>query len=336
MAESAGALKGAGSVTSEYMRAGGEAGAFFGRQFAIDEAILSELLGIALARGGDYAELYFEHRESGNILFEEQRVKNVGGGIVQGLGVRVISGDAIGYAYTEDLSHEPMRKAADTAARISDRRDRVGPVAVRSQTTTQFYPVLGPAVDAPAAEKLELIRRADQAGRAYHPSIIRVDIAFVDEFKRILIASSDGRLAGDVQPMVRFNVTCLSEIDGSRQSATSGGGGRFGMEYFSEQTPERIAIDAARQAVLLQSAQEAPAGSMPVVLGAGDAGVLLHEAVGHGLEADFNRKKTSNYSDRVGEPVASPLCTIVDDGTISTAAGQSMSTMKAMAASSIR
>jgi TldD protein len=300
---------------------GSDAVSFFRRQFAIDDAVISELLGLALDHGGDYAELYFEHRESGNILFEEQRVKNVGGGIVQGLGVRVVSGDAIGYAYTEDLSREKMRQAADTAARISSGGGRHGSIAISEESTAQFYPVLGPASDTPAAEKLAIIRRADSAARSYHPSIARVDISFVDEIKHVLVATSDGRLTGDIQPMVRFNVTCLSEIEGERQTATSGGGGRFGMEYFDEHSPESIAQEAARQAVLLQSAHEAPAGPMPIVLGPGDAGVLLHEAVGHGLEADFNRKKTSNYSDRVGQSVASPLCTVVDDGTIPNSRG---------------
>jgi TldD protein len=302
-------------VTADEQR-GGESAAFFRRQFAIDDQIIAELLGVALERGGEYAELYFEQRESGNIVFEEQRVKNVGGGLMQGLGVRVVSGDAIGYAYTEDLSRETMRRAAATAAHISDRGDRVAPVSVAPQTAAQFYPVVTAAVEAQAADKLALIRRADNAARSYDPSIVRVDIGFFDETKHVLVATSDGRLSGDVQPMLRFNVTCLSEVEGNRQTATSGGGGRVGMEYFGTHEPGGIAREAARQAVLLQSAQEAPAGPMPVVLGPGDAGVLLHEAVGHGLEADFNRKKTSNYSDRVGDSVASELCTVVDDGTI--------------------
>jgi TldD protein len=301
--------------------ADGDVAAFFRAQFAIDDELLSYLLGIALAHGGDYAELYFEHRESESVQFEEQRVKNVGGGIAQGLGVRVIAGDSIGYAYTEDLSRERMRQAADTAARISSRGGRSGPIGLETVEPPQYYPVVGPANDAPAAAKLELIRAADRAARSYHPSIARVDISLADELKRVLVATSDGRMSGDVQPMVRFNVTCLSEEEGNRQTAVSGGGGRTGMEYFNVHTPESIATDAARLAVLLQSAVEAPAGPMPVVLGPGDAGVLLHEAVGHGLEADFNRKRTSNYSDRVGEQVASSLCTVVDDGTIPSGRG---------------
>jgi TldD protein len=295
---------------------GGPAAAFFQDTFAIDSTVLTEMLGVALGRGGEYAELYFEYRESGSIVFEDQAVKNVGGGVMQGLGVRVIQGDAVGYAYTEDLSREAMRRAADTAAQISTRNRTIDPVDMTIERPPQFYPVLQESVEAAAADKLAVIRRADRAARAYHPSIARVDISLLDETKRVLIATSDGRLAGDVQPLVRINITCLSEIDDSRQTARTGGGGRFGMEYFSRVTPESLAQEAARQAVLLQEAEEAPAGTLPVVLAAGDSGVLLHEAVGHGLEADFNRKRTSTYTDRVGKSVASELCTVVDDGTI--------------------
>jgi TldD protein len=141
-------------------------------------------------------------------------------------------------------------------------------------------------------------------------------VNFVDERRHIMVVTSDGRALGDVQPLVRFNVTCLSERDGDRQTARWGGGGRMGMRYFEAHTPESLAREAARQAVVLQSAIEAPAGSFPVVLAAGDSGILLHEAIGHGLEADFNRKRTSNYTDQVGNLVASELCTVVDDGTI--------------------
>ncbi|MGH2585417.1 MAG: TldD/PmbA family protein, partial [Dehalococcoidia bacterium] len=278
--------------------------------------VLNELLGVALGRGGEYAELYLEYRESGSITYEDQAVKTVGGGVMQGLGVRVIQGEAVGYAYTEDLSREAMRRAAETAAQISTGGRGAQPVNVTAERPPQFYPVLEESIDAAAADKLAVIRRADAAARAHHPSITRVDITLVDETKRVLIATSEGRLAGDVQPLIRVNIVCLSEVEGSRQTARGGGGGRFGMEYFDRVTPESLAVDAARQAVLLQSAQEAPAGTLPVVLAAGDSGVLLHEAVGHGLEADFNRKRTSTYTDRVGKPVASQLCTIVDDGTI--------------------
>jgi TldD protein len=294
---------------------------FFRTRFALDEQVFEDLLGEAMSQGGDYAELYFEYRESESIQFEDQRVRNVGGGVTQGLGVRVISGDAIGYAYSEDLSRERMRQAASTAAHISHSGGHVETVGLNAVEAPHYYPVLTSAGDAPASTKVELIRAADSAARAYDPSISRVEISTADELKRVLVVTSDGRIGGDEQPMLRFNVSCLSEVDGKRQTAVAGGGGRFGMEYFEARAPQSIAREAARQAVLLQSAQDAPAGPMPVVLGPGDAGVLLHEAVGHGLEADFNRKRTSNYSDRVGENVASALCTVVDDATISNSRG---------------
>ncbi|MGH2363898.1 MAG: TldD/PmbA family protein [Chloroflexota bacterium] len=288
----------------------------FGQRYAIDEQVLSSLLEVALSRGGDYADLYFEHRASSSIAFEEQRVKTASGGITQGVGVRVLSGDSTGYAYTEDLSVASMRQAAATAARICDRGSNPGPAGVTDGARPDRYRVDQPSIEVSSADKLALIRRADEAARAYDPSIIRVNVSFVEEVKHVLVATSEGRLAADYQPMLRFNVQCLSEVGTSRQMAVDGGGGRLGMEYFIDHPPESIAREAARQAVTLQRGVDAPAGYLPVVLGAGESGILLHEAVGHGLEADFNRKKTSNYSDRVGQQVASELCTVVDDATI--------------------
>jgi TldD protein len=286
------------------------------QRFGIDEAAAQSLLDTALAGGGDYAELYFEHKNAGNIQFEQQAVKSANRAVTQGLGVRVLLGEAVGYAYTEDLSRDAMRRAAETAAKIASRGERLKPAdSVHYETASHYSPSASTVGVAPA-DKVALLRRADDAARAYDRSIARVDISVVDELKNIAIFTSDGRMAGDVQPLVRFNVSCLSERDGRRQTARWGGGGRMGMAYFDEHSPEDLAREAARQATLLQSAIEAPAGTFPVVLAAGDSGILLHEAIGHGLEADFNRKKTSNYSDRIGEVVASELCTIVDDGTI--------------------
>ncbi len=294
---------------------------FFAERFGIDSKLMNDILAVALSAGGDYADLYFEHRKSSSIVFEEQAVKNAGGGIVQGVGVRVVHGDATGYAYTEDLTPEAMRQAAHTAARIASRNQHVSPVAVSRRSAADLYPVRIPSWEAAAAEKLAIIRRADEAARAYDPMIQRVVVSFGDEIKHVAIATSDGTFVEDLQPMIRLNIQTLSEKGKERQTAVGGGGGRLGLEYFEEHSPEELARDTARQAVLLQSAVDAPAGLLPVVLGAGDSGILLHEAVGHGLEADFNRKKTSNYSDRVGQSVASSLVTVVDDGTVMNSRG---------------
>ncbi|MCS6858456.1 MAG: metallopeptidase TldD-related protein, partial [Sandaracinaceae bacterium] len=169
--------------------------------------------------------------------------------------------------------------------------------------------------------KRDLLRRAAEKARLLDPRIVRVEASFSESYRAIRIATSDGRWLWDEQPLFRFGVRVIAEKNNVRRSGSSGGGGRMGLEYFNEKTPEWHAEEAVRQALVMLDAREAPAGEMEVVLGPGDSGILLHEAVGHGLEADFNRKKTSNYSGRIGEQVASPLCTVVDDATIPQARG---------------
>ena len=295
---------------------------FYASQLGVDEAAAESVLASALGRGGSFAELYFEHKRSGSLSFEDQQVKSTQASLSQGVGIRVVEGDAIGYAYTEDLSPDAMRRAAETAAQIA----HGGAESEAVDLTAASYPadryaIASPSTSTPLADKVELLRRADQAARAWHPSIARVDASMVDEEKRVLIVRSDGRLVADYQPLLRFNVSCLSELDGERRNARWGGGGRMGMPYFDEHSPESLAEEAARQAVLQQEAREAPAGTFPVVLAAGDSGILLHEAVGHGLEADFNRKGTSNYSNRIGQSVASELVTVIDDATLDRSRG---------------
>jgi TldD protein len=294
----------------------------FRDRFAIDPAVTSSLLSVALSRGGDFAELYFEHRTNSAIVWEDQRVKSATRTIAQGVGIRVVRGDAIGFAYTESFEFNAMRRAAETAARICAGERTAPPIdATPFLLGTSHYDFDHPLAAEPPAAKVALLERADRAARSYDPSITRLDASIGDELKYILIARSDGRIVGDVQPLIRFNVSALSQRGESRQVARQGGGGRMGIEYFEQVTPETLASEAARQAVLQQDAADAPAGTLPVVLAAGDSGVLLHEAVGHGLEADFNRKGTSNYTGRVGQPVASPLVTVVDDGTIASSRG---------------
>jgi TldD protein len=291
----------------------------------IDAAVAERLLSVALGSGGDYADLYFEYRSGADFVFEEGRVRTVGRGVSLGLGVRVLRGDATGYAYTEELSDDRMLEAARTAAQIASSGGAPGPVAVRPITLPSFYAIDRSSLDHPGLEKVELLRRADKAARAADPRIVRVEASLSEEWKEVLVVSSDGRLARDRQPMLRFNVSAVAEEgEGKqRQGGRSGGAGRYGMEYFLRpgQSPEEHGREAARLAVGMLHAVEAPAGPMEVVLGAGESGILLHEAVGHGLEADFNRKRTSNYTDQVGKAVASPLCTIIDDGTIGNARG---------------
>ena len=284
----------------------------------IDANIAHRLLALALERGGDYADLFFEYRVGADIVLEDEKIKTLGRGITMGLGVRVLKGDATGYAYSEDLGFERMAQAARTAAQIAAGGGAPAPVAVSSIAVPDFYPIGTPSVEIDPAGKLALLTRADRAARAADPRIVRCEASLSEEMKDVLIVTSDGKLIRDRQPLMRFGVRAVAEDGAKRQSGSSGGGARSGLEYFDDprHTPEAHGREAARIAIAMLDARDAPAGEMEVVLGPADSGILLHEAIGHGLEADFNRKKTSNYTDRIGQRVASPLCTVVDDGTV--------------------
>ncbi|NNE19758.1 MAG: metalloprotease TldD [Myxococcales bacterium] len=283
----------------------------------IDADIANRLLKISLGKGGDYADLFFEYSVSGSYIYDEQILKSARRAVSMGLGVRVMKGDATGYAYCEDFSFDAMKEAAETAAQIAAGGKPVAPLGVSMmRDIPSRYPVPVESLDVEGEAKKALLERADRAARASDPRVIRVDASFAESLREILVANSLGHMARDRQPLIRFGVRVIAEDGGNRQSGSSGGGGRMGLDYFDERTPEAHAEQAVRQALVMLDAREAPAGEMDVVLGPGDSGILLHEAVGHGLEADFNRKKTSNYSDRVGEEVASELCTVVDDASL--------------------
>jgi TldD protein len=289
----------------------------------IDARVAERLLATSLGSGGDHAELYFEYRSGNDFAFEEGRVRTVGHAVVLGLGVRVVRGDATGYAYTEDLSEARMLDAARTAGQIASHGVSLAPVALAASALPDFYPVRELSLARRGEEKVALLRRADAAARAFDPRIIRVQAGFAEGWSDVLVVSSDGAFARDRQPMVRLGISAIAEEGGKRQSGHSGIAKRRGLDLFAEMgsTPEDHGREAARLAVAMLHAREAPAGPMEVVLAAGESGILLHEAVGHGLEADFNRKQTSNYSGQIGRLVASPLCTVVDDATLAGARG---------------
>lgn len=287
----------------------------------IDAEIARKLLSVALERGGDYADLFFEYCVSGSYAYDEGILKSAGRSVTLGLGVRVMMGDATGYAYVEDLSMEAMLHAARTAGQIARAGGTRTPEGLAAREHPRRYDVPMPSLDVAGETKRALLERADRAARAADSRIVRVDVSLSEELREILVATSTGRMVRDTQPLLRFGVHAIAEEKGKRQSGSSGGGGRVSLDYFDGKSPEWHAKEAVRQAVAMLDAREAPAGEMEVVLAPGDSGILLHEAVGHGLEADFNRKKTSNYSDRVGEVVASPICTVVDDATLDHARG---------------
>ncbi|MDD9945506.1 MAG: metallopeptidase TldD-related protein [Myxococcales bacterium] len=287
----------------------------------IDQAIATRLLSLALSKGGDYADLFFEYHAGGSYSLDEGILKAAGRSVTMGLGVRVMKGDATGYAYVQDLTPEAMAGAARTAAQIADGGGSVDPIAFEAAEVPSRYQSADLTLDAPGQDKRELLLRADRAARDEDPRVIRVEASLNEEVREILIASSDGRFVRDRQPLMRFGVRVIAQDGKRRQSGNSGGGGRLSLDYFSELSPEWHASEAVRHAIIMLDACESPAGEMEVVLAPGDSGILLHEAVGHGLEADFNRKGTSNYTDCIGRPVASELCTVVDDATLAGSRG---------------
>jgi len=272
----------------------------------------------ALSRGGDYADLYFEYRINHSIVLEEQIIKSATKGVNLGVGVRVISGEKTGYAYSADLNRENILKAARTAAFIANVSSSGGTMQVPVPLNqARLYSIPVYPADFEIAQKIALLQQADHAARAYDPRIMQVQASYIDETKHILIVTSDGKSSWDLQPLVRLNVMCIAEENGKRQSGYQGGGGRRALDVFTgDLDPQAMARESARQAILQFQAVDAPAGPMEVVLGPGWPGILLHEAIGHGLEADFNRKKTSAFTGLIGQKVASELCTVVDDGTI--------------------
>lgn len=276
-------------------------------------AILGELAG----PGIDAADLYFQGQISETWVLEDGIVKEGSFNLDQGVGVRAQSGEKTGFAYSNTLTAQALRDAAKAARSIA----RAGQSAsVQTFSAAQFntlYSADNPLNVLNRAEKVELLKKIDLATRALDPRIKQVTVSLAGVWDQVLVAALDGSLAADIRPLVRFNVSVIVEQNGRRERGGQGGGGRTDYRYFlKEDRAMGYAREALRQALVNLEAKPAPAGTLPVVLGPGWSGVLLHEAVGHGLEGDFNRKGSSAYSGRVGEKVASSLCTIVDDGTL--------------------
>ena len=295
----------------------------FATRFHITRQDLERYLAEALSQGGDYADLYFEYLLTSSISIDESMVKSAAQGVSVGVGIRVISGERTGYAYSDDVSPEKIRKAAGVAAHIAAGPAKVEKFDLREGRKHNLYPVLTAPTETAFAERVELVKRADRAARAFDPRIFQVQAVYADNLRHVMVATSDGILSLDRQPLARLSVSALARQNGGApQRGHAGGGGRVELDFFlNEKTPEHFAKEAGREAIAMLDAVNAPAGEMTVVLGPGWPGILLHEAVGHGLEADFNRKKVSAFSDRVGQKVASELCTVIDDGTMSSRRG---------------
>jgi TldD protein len=296
---------------------------FFAAKFGITERDLESYLSEALSAGGEYADLYFEYLSNTAIGIDEGIVKSASESVTLGVGIRVIAGERTGYAYSDDLSPEKIRKAARVAALIARGPASVVKTGFQEARKHNLYSMVTSPHEVGLSERVDLVKRADAAARAYDSRVFQVIANYADSIREVLVASSDGRLSFDRQPMARMGVAALArETGGVPQQGYSGGGGRVTLDFFlNQKTPEHFAKEAARQAIVQLSAVDAPAGESVVVLGPGWPGILLHEAVGHGLEADFNRKGVSAFSGRIGQQVASPLCTVIDDGTIGSRRG---------------
>jgi TldD protein len=284
---------------------------------------MEKVLGSSLIGRVDDADIYLEYCINEDLQLEEGMVKKASRHVSQGAGVRALSGTRTGYAHTDDISIQNLEEAARQARAIADRASASAAVAVPSRGKPHdLYALSEPPVVTELAKKLDLLRRVDAACRAADPRVRQVIVSLSSEQVVMLIATATGWTVGDIRPLTRLNVTAIAEENGKREMGSHGGGGRVPFEFFLEADRwRRFAGEAARQAVLKLGAVDAPAGAMTVVLGPGWPGILLHEAVGHGLEGDFNRKGTSAFAGRMGQKVASELVTVVDDGTLANRRG---------------
>jgi TldD protein len=291
---------------------------FFSDRFDVTPARMERLLGGELARRVDDADIYLEYRVNEEFVLEENVVKKAARHVSQGAGVRAQAETRTGYAHTDEISLSNLQEAARQARAIADRAGASGALAVPGRGRPHdLYTLAEPPIVTALARKLELLRKVDAAARAADPRITQVIASLSSEEIVMLIATASGWTIGDVRPLTRLNVTVIAEESGKREIGSWGGGGRVPFDYFLEaERWTRFAAEAARQAVLKLRAVDAPAGTMTVVLGPGWPGILLHEAVGHGLEGDFNRKGVSAFAGRLGQQVASELVTVIDDGTI--------------------
>ena len=294
----------------------------------LNQQDISNLLDMLSSRKIDFGDLYFLSGYYESWSLEDSIIKNASFHRDQGVGVRAIIGEKTGFAYTDQLSLARLEQSVLAANSITKQQTPIAVTPFKTAQDITLYPSINPINSFAQEQKLAILQQVDKLARSIDSRVIEVSASLIGSYEDILIAATDGTLSADVRPLVRLSVSVLVEQDGKRERGSSGGGGRFGYDYFlttdvktGESHIDSYTREAVRQALVLLSAKPAPAGTMPVVLGAGWPGVLLHEAVGHGLEGDFNRKNSSVFSGKIDQQVTSELCTIVDDGTIANRRG---------------
>ncbi|HEC05993.1 MAG TPA: TldD/PmbA family protein [Thiolapillus brandeum] len=284
--------------------------------FNVDEAVMRKVMSELVARGADAADLYFEHNRGNSIAMEDGIISSARSWIEQGVGLRVVIGDQTGYAYTEDLSVDAMLKAARTAAAIAKGSKGVPPQHFNAGPAGKMYRIAMPWSEVKIDDKLARVRRLESLARKQDAAVNKVTINWSDYEQQVVIATLDGRVVADYRPMTRLWCTVSAEKNGVRQSNSANLSGRYGMDHYTDERLQVLAKKAVDNTLVLFGARRPPAGEMPVLLASGASGILLHEAIGHGMEADFNRKGISIYSDMLNKKVANPHVTIVDQGTL--------------------
>ena len=278
---------------------------------------IDELMGRLAGNKIDYADIYFQHSRQEGWSLEDGKVKSGSRSTDQGVGLRAVSGEKTGFAYSDALNFSALEKAAEAARSISNHGGGMSQIPFKARTAPALYSTADPLTSLASEDKIKLLQLVEAEARASDPRVSQVMASLASVHDVVLVARSDGEMVADVRPLIRLNITVIAEQAGRREQGSYGGGGRYGYQWLLEEDRAKsFAREAVRQALVNLDAIDSPAGTMTVVLGSGWPGILLHEAIGHGLEGDFNRKGTSAFSGRVGERVASSVCTIVDDGTI--------------------
>lgn len=284
-------------------------------RFGVDETLVQRIIGVALQRGGDFCDLYFQHSISSHIRLEDTVVSMAHTNVDLGVGIRVVKGDQTGYSFTENLSPGVMLDTARTASAIANGPTKWSPHELRLQQFPSYYAIQTPWESADADRKIRILQEVNDIASAADKRIIKTRVSFWEDTSQILIADSDGRLTYDSRPMIDLDVDCTAEQNGRREENGAELCAREGIEFLTEDRVASLTAEAVRRTVALFDAVKLQGGEMEVVLAAGHSGILLHEAIGHGMEADFTRKGISIFSDKLGKPVAREFVSIVDDGT---------------------
>ena len=283
--------------------------------FSVTKSDIDAVLGEALSRGGEYCDMFFQHKISNYIGLEDNAVNRAYTDVDFGVGIRVLNGDQTGYSFTEVISRRAMKLAAQTAANIANNNRRVKPVALKLYNTPNYYKIDIPWEGVPIDKKIPNLQIINDRIYALDKRIIKSSIGFINETSYTMLATSEGRVVHDYQPMCLMFVSCIAEQNGQKEKNGFSLAARHGFEFVTEENLNRLASESVNRTVELFDAVKPEAGEMPVVLAAGSSGILLHEAIGHGMEADFNRKEISIFSDKIGHKVADPIVTIIDNGT---------------------